>query len=310
MKRCERVNRLRLRVPKAAGAVMALALGWAAGVASAQQQDSSKVEIKATKVAGNVFMLEGSGGNIGVSAGPDGLLIVDDQFAPLAEKIRAALKPLSPGKLKFVLNTHWHGDHTGGNPEFGREAPIIAQTNVRKRLESGGHLIGRDVPPAKGDALPVVTFDESLSVWFNGEEIRVLHYPMGHTDGDSVILFTKSNVVHMGDDFFAGRFPFVDLDSGGDVEGLAKNIEQILKTLPPGVKLIPGHGPVSTIDGLKTYQRMLTESIAFVRSRVTAGKTLDQIQAEGLPAEWKSWAWEFISEKDWLGIVHRSVTKK
>ena len=279
------------------------------GVLLAQQQDLSKVEITTTHVAGNVYMLQGAGGNIGVSVGPDGILIVDDQFAPLAEKIRAALRKLGEGKLKFVLNTHWHGDHTGGNKEFGPEAPIIAQSNVRKRLQTEQKGRGRVFAPSPKEALPVITFDESLSVWFNGEEIRVLHYPRGHTDGDSVILFTGSNVLHMGDDFFSGMFPFVDLDSGGDVEGMARNVEAVLGKLPPGVKIIPGHGPLSGAEDLKTFHRMLSGSIVLVRSKMAAGKTLDQIQSEGMSDEWKSWGSGFISAKDWLEIVHRSLSR-
>src|SRR5262249_41334673 len=148
------------------------------------------------------------------------------------------------------------------------------------------HRPDREIPPMTGAGLPVITFDQSVSVWFNGEEIRAIHYPHGHTDGDAVIYFTKSNVVHMGDDFFAGRFPFVDIDSGGDVEGLSKAIGEILRTLPAGAKVIPGHGPVSDAEGLKAFSRMVDESLAFVRTRIKAGKTLEQIQAEGLPAEW------------------------
>ena len=280
-------------------------------VASAQD-DFSKVEIKATKVNGNVYVLEGAGGNIGVSVGPDGILIVDDQFAPLAEKIRAALKTLGEGKLKFILNTHWHGDHTGGNAEFGREAPIIAHDNVRKRLstEQRLELFKQTVPASPKEALPVITFDQSLSVHFNGEEIRVIHFPHGHTDGDSVIFFTNSNVIHMGDDFFAGRFPFVDLDSGGSVVGLTKNIAEIIPKIPAGAKLIPGHGPVSTVDDLKAYHRMLMETTEIVRKQMAAKKTLDQIKKEGLPAEWKSWGEGFIKTDVWLELVYRSLSQK
>src|SRR5687767_7655994 len=224
-------------------------------------QDFSKVEITTTKVAGNVHMLQGAGGNIGVSVGTDGILIVDDQFAPLADKIKAALKTLGSGRLKFVLNTHWHGDHTGGNAAFGPEAPIIAHENVRKRLAAGQQLRGQAIPPAPSEALPVVTFPGSLSVHFNGEEIQVIHYPHGHTDGDSVIFFTKSNVVHMGDHFFNGRFPFVDLASGGNVEGYARNVAAVLKQVPADAKVIPGHGPLASVDDLKRFHRMLTEKI-------------------------------------------------
>ena len=278
----------------------------------AQQTDYSKVQIKATKVAGNVYMLEGAGGNIGVSVGADGILIVDDEFAPLADKIRASLKALGQGKLRFILNTHWHGDHTGGNVAFGPDAPIIAHDNVRKRLstEQRSEFFKSTTPASPKEALPVITFDQSLSVHFNGEEIRAIHFPHGHTDGDSVIFFSKSNVVHLGDDFFAGSFPFVDLESGGSVEGLVKNIEELLGKIPAGAKLIPGHGPISTLDDLKSYHHMLVETTSIVRQKIVAGKTLEQIKSEGLPAEWKPWGAGFIKTDMWIEIVYRSLTKK
>jgi len=268
------------------------------GAAHHPQRDFANVEIRATPVAGAVHMLEGAGGNIGVSVGEDGILIVDDQFAPLADKIRAALKSLGEGKLRFVLNTHWHGDHTGGNASFGGEASILAHANVRKRLA--------DPPrgqPSPKEALPVVTFDESLSVHFNGEEIRMLHLPDGHTDGDSVIHFTGSNVVHMGDLFFAGRFPFIDLGSGGTVDGYVRNVETVLADVPADAKIIPGHGPLSTREDLAAFHRMLRETVRFVRERKAAGKSLADVQAEGLPAEWASWGWEFISAERWIEIA-------
>lgn len=274
------------------------------------QQDFSKVEMKATRVSGNVYMLEGAGGNIGVSVGPDGILIVDDQFAPLAEKIRAALSALSPGKLKFILNTHWHGDHTGSNKVFGPEAPIIAHTNVRKRLMTEQKIFGQTVPPEPKEAWPVITFDQSVSVHFNGEEIKAIHFPHGHTDGDSVIFFTGSNVVHMGDHLFTGRFPFVDLDSGGDVEGYANNVEAVIRQVPADVKIIPGHGPISTLDDLRAFHRMLVETTNIVRQRMAAGQSLDEIKAEGLPSEWESWGSGFIKTNPWIEIVYRSLTRK
>src|SRR3954465_3712737 len=226
----------------------------------AQQQDFSKVEIKVVPAAGNIYMLQGAGGNIGVSAGSDGILIVDDQFAPLAEKIRAALKGINQGKLRFVLNTHFHGDPTGGNPDFGTEATVGDQDNGRKRLGAGSVVHGNKTEPMVGPGLPVITFQESVSVHFNGEELRAIHYPHGHTAGDSLIFFTKSNVVHMGDDFFAGRFPFVDLESGGSVQGMAENVAKVLGEIPDDAKIIPGHGPLSTKADLKAFHRMLTET--------------------------------------------------
>ena len=281
-----------------------------AATAQAQQVDYSKVQIKATKVAGNVYMLEGSGGNIGVSVGDDGLLIVDDQFAPLADKIRAALRGIADKKLKFILNTHWHGDHTGGNVAFGPEATIIAHDNVRKRLATEQKILGNTTPPSPKEALPVITFDQSLSVHFNGEDIRAIHFPHGHTDGDSVIFFSASNVVHLGDDFFAGRFPFVDLESGGSVEGLIKNIGELVNKIPPTAKLIPGHGPISTLEDLKSYQRMLQQTTEIVRAKIAAGKTLDQIKSEGLPDEWKPWGVGFIKTDGWIETIYKSLTAK
>jgi cyclase len=276
---------------------------------AAQQQDFSKVEIKVFPAAGNIYMLEGAGGNIGVSAGSDGILIVDDQYAPLAEKIRAALKGINQGPLKFVLNTHFHGDHTGGNPTFGAEAPVIAQENVRKRLAAGSVIRGNRTEPMVGPGLPVITFQDSVSVHFNGEEIRVIHYPHGHTDGDSVIFFTKSNVVHMGDDFFAGRFPFVDLESGGSVQGMTAGVEKVLAQIPADAKVIPGHGPLSTVNDLKAYRHMLVATTAIVQKQIKAKKTLAQIQAQGLPPEWKEWGSGFIDTKTWIETIYNSLTQ-
>src|ERR1051326_5905778 len=213
--------------PKLSLSILALSLlVWARLSA---QQDFSKVEIKVTKVAGPVYMLEGMGGNIGVCAGEDGIVIVDDQFAPLAKKIRQALKGISDKPLKFVINTHFHGDHAGGNPEFSSEATIIAHENVRKRLQEGGTVGGNAVKPAAKEALPVVTFSDRASVHVNGEDIRAIHFPHGHTDGDSVIFFPKSNVVHMGDDFVTYGFPFVDANSGGTVGGMIEGCEKVLR---------------------------------------------------------------------------------
>lgn len=267
-------------------------------IAFAQQRDWSNVEIKVIHVAKNVYMLQGEGGNIGVSAGDDGLLIVDDQFAPLAPRIEAALKRLNPGQLKFLLNTHHHADHTGGNAHFGREAHIIAHENVRK------HLAG-----SAKEALPVITFDESLHLHFNGEEIRLTHLPRGHTDGDSIIYFTGANVIHMGDQFFSGRFPNIDLGGGGDVRGYIRNVEHVLNNLPPDVKLIPGHGPLSTAKELKELKEMLEETAGIVERQIAAGKSLEEIKATGLPEKWKGWAVPTMSTERWIEILYHGLTK-
>ena len=195
-----------------------LALVLVAFSAAAQDQDLSQVEMKVTQVSGHVYMLEGAGGNIAASVGEDGIVIVDDEFAPLADKIRAALKGITDKPVRFVINTHWHFDHTGGNEPFSQTSTVIAQDNVRKRLLAGGTMgnggsVKFDAKPAPRAALPIITFDHDLSVHLNGEDIRALHFPNGHTDGDSVIFFPQSNVVHMGDDFVTYGFPFVDLQA-------------------------------------------------------------------------------------------------
>ncbi len=269
--------------------------------AFAQQQDFSKVEIKTTKVAGNVYMLEGSGGNIGVSVGPDGVLIVDDQFAPLAEKIRAALEKLTQGRLRFVLNTHHHGDHTGGNAVFGETATIVAQSNVRKRLAANESL--------RRMALPVITFDETLSVHFNGEEIQAIHYPNGHTDGDGIIWFKTSNVVHLGDHMMTGSFPYIDNGAGGSADGWIRNIAAIIGKLPADIKIIPGHGRIASLDDLKQLHKGVVDATAFVRKHLGEGKDVAAIKAVGLPAELKVWGGSFITPDVWIETVARNTKK-
>jgi cyclase len=292
----------------AASALALLSVGGGTPAVDAQpQQDFSKVEVKAELAGGKVYMLTGSGGNIGALVGADGVLLVDDQFEPLAEKIRAALAAVGGAKLKLIVNTHWHFDHTGGNKVFGAEAPIIAQANVRQRMSVEQTVMGQKWPPSPEQALPVVTFDQSVTLYANGEEARVIHYPHGHTDGDSVVLFPRSNVVHMGDLFFAGRFPFVDLASGGSVQGLIADVKAVLATLPAGVKVIPGHGPLSTADDLKRYHEVLVETTAIVRDRMKAGKSLEAIQREGLPEKYAAWGGGFIDTKTWLQTVHDSL---
>jgi cyclase len=266
------------------------------------QGDLSNVQIKATPVAGNIHMLEGSGGNIGVSTGPDGVLIVDDQFAPLAEKITAAVEKLDQGPIKFVLNTHWHGDHTGGNAHFGKKAAIVAHANVRKRLA--------DKSGTAREALPVITFNDGTSVHLNGEEIRLIHLGPGHTDGDSIVHFTKSGVFHMGDLFFNGRFPYVDLGSGGDVAGLLKITESALQIIPANAKIIPGHGALATRADLEQYRDMLTDTIALVKKAHADGQSLADVKAAGMPEKYKTWGTGFINTSRWLEISYNSLGKK
>ena len=273
------------------------------------QRNWDGVKIEVTKVSGNVYMLTGSGGNIGVSAGDDGIVIVDDQYAPLAPKIREALRGITDKPLRFVLNTHFHGDHTGGNESFAKEATIIAHENVRKRLASGMNQPGREVPPAPTAALPVITFNSSATVHLNGEDIRAVHFPEGHTDGDAIIWFTKSGVVHMGDHFFNGLFPFIDVDAGGSVRGFLRNVGMVLGSLPDGVKIIPGHGPLGDKAALQRFADMLKGTVATVESGIRAGRTLDQMKSDKVLSEWDSWSWQFISTDVFLTTLYHELSK-
>ncbi len=274
-------------------------------------RDFTDVGLKTIHVSGNIYMLEGihgfAGGNIGVSIGDDGILIVDDQFSEMNEKIRAALARLKPGQPRFVLNTHWHGDHTGGNTDFSTNATIIAHHNVRKRLMHEQTNALATTPARPKQAWPVITFDESLTLHFNNETIKVLHLPNGHTDGDSIIYFTESNVVHMGDHYFAGTFPFVDIATGGNVLSFADNVKRAIDSVPDDVKIIPGHGPLSNKKELVIYHKMLHDSIQYVKQNVNKGMALEEILKKGLPDDLKPWASGFIKADSWITFIHQSI---
>jgi cyclase len=285
----------------------------AAIFSTAQNQDFSKVQMKVTKVSGNVYMIEGAGGNIGASVGDDGIVIVDDQYAPLADKIQAALKSITDKPVRFIINTHYHPDHTGGNAYFQKQAPIIAQDNVRKRLESGGGLgnagsIHRENPVAPPDALPIITFDHDITVHLNGEDIRALYFPAGHTDGDSIIFFPHSNVVHMGDDFVTYGFPFIDIEGGGSINGMIDGVAQVISQLPPDVKVIPGHGPLSTLDDVRAYLTMLKETRDAVQNAIKQGQTLDQMKQAKLLDPWKKYSGDFVNQDVFLETLYNSLT--
>jgi cyclase len=257
--------------------------------AFAQQQDFSKVEMKVRKITEHIYMLSGAGGNIGVSVGDDGIVIVDDEFAPLAPKIKEALKAITSKPVKFVINTHYHGDHTGGNEIFGRDGTIIAHDNARKRLESGTKVGADTIPPAAKGALPVVTFNDRASLFVNGEEIRLVHLPHGHTDGDTMVVFTKSNVVHLGDDYFLGSFPFVDLDNGGSLRGIIANLEMIYPTLDKDVRIIPGHGGLGDKPALNEFINMLKGTVAIMNEAIQRGETLDDVLKNRTLVAWSNW---------------------
>lgn len=285
-------------------------------VARAQEQDFSKVQMKVTKVSGNIYMLEGAGGNIAASVGEDGIVIVDDEFAPLAEKIAAALKNLNitDKPVRFVINTHYHGDHTGGNANFAKDgSTLIAQDNVRKRLEAGG-VAGNggsakmENKPAEKAALPIITFEHDVTVHLNGEDIRALHFPAGHTDGDAIIYFPKNNVVHMGDDFVRYGFPFIDVAAGGSVRGMIAACEKSIAQLPADVKIIPGHGALSNPDDVRVYVKMLKETSAAVQAALDAHKSLDQMKKEKILAPWSKFSSEAQNEDVFTETLYYSLT--
>jgi glyoxylase-like metal-dependent hydrolase (beta-lactamase superfamily II) len=288
------------------------ALATVAGAPFAQQQDLSKVEIKVTKVSGNVYMLEGAGGNIAASVGDDGIVIVDDQFAPLADKIRAALKGITDKPLRFIINTHYHFDHTGGNLPF-HDATIIAHDNVRKRLAQdntvgNGGSMKMPQPASPPEALPVITFQHDVTLHVNGEDIHALHAPSGHTDGDSLVFFPKSNVLHTGDDFVRYGFPFIDIGGGGSSKGMIEALEMAMAQVPADVKVIPGHGALSTVTDVRDFVKMLKETRAAVEKEVKAGRTLQQIQQAKVLAPWQKFSGDFVSTDLFIETLYNELT--
>jgi glyoxylase-like metal-dependent hydrolase (beta-lactamase superfamily II) len=301
-----------LRTPLPVVSLCALGL---AAPALAQAPDFSKIQSRVARVAGNVYMIDGTGGfaggNIGVSVGEDGVLIVDDQFAPLAPKIQAALKEVTDKPVRFVLNTHWHGDHTHGNSVFGQTATVIAHDNVRTRMAADEYFNGPpDKAPTPKAALPVITFSEQATVHVNDEEIRALHTPPGHTDGDTSVFFTKSNVVHLGDNFFNGMFPFVDLESGGSTRGMIAAVEQVLAQVKADTKVIPGHGPVATVEELRAYAAMLKDSVALVEAGIKKGQTLEQLQKAKVLAKYDAQGGGFLKPEVFIQQIYNDLTGK
>ena len=261
---------------------IALLLSIVALASAAQaQQDMSKVEIKAEQLAPGVAVLFGAGGNIGVSYGEDGTVLIDDQFAPLTGKIQTAIAGLGASPVKFLINTHWHGDHTGGNENFGKAgAVIMAHDNVRVRMASDQKTGFGEIKASPKAALPVITYAEGLKLHLNGEEVRVVSVPPAHTDGDSIVHWTKSNVIHMGDLYFNKvTFPFVDRGGGGDVRGVIIAADKALAMADDATKIIPGHGPVATKADLKAYRDMVSEIVSRVEKAAKEGKTLAEVKA-------------------------------
>jgi glyoxylase-like metal-dependent hydrolase (beta-lactamase superfamily II) len=285
-----------------------------AAVAYGQERDFDKVTIKTTKITESVYMLEGSGGNIGVSVGDDGVVVIDDQFAPLTPKIQAAITAISPKPIKFVLNTHWHGDHVGGNENLASAgAVIVAHDNVRKRMSVGQfmEIMKTQVPPAPPKALPVVTFTTDVTLHVNGEDLHVVSVGPAHTDGDAIVVFPKAKVVHMGDTFMTVSYPFVDLASGGNLDGFVTAADKVLGMVDASFKIIPGHGVLSSKAELKAWRDMVAAISARVKKQISAGKTLEAIQKQKITAEWdEKWGQGFIKPDQVVEFAFKSATAK
>ncbi len=274
---------------------------------SAQQ---TQPKITMAPVAGPVYVLQGGGGNIAVVADSGGIFMIDAMEEPLAAQIRNLIKDLpGGGRVRVLLNTHWHADHTGGNKAFGPEASILSQENVRSLLSKDQDVLGRTVKALPASALPNITFSDKLTAYAGGEMIRLVHYPNAHTDGDSVAFFDHLKIVHMGDMFFNRTFPFLDVANGGDIDNWVRELDVILAALPPDAKIIPGHGAVCGPEELRSFRQMLADSAEIVRKEMQAGKKLEEIKAAGLPARFSPWARGFMDVPRWLELVYRSLEK-
>jgi cyclase len=283
----------RLRFPRLWIAAIAAPVLLSQAPPPLRAQNFDTVQVTATKVAGNVHMLVGSGGNIGLMAGDDAAFVVDDQFAPLTPKILAAIKAITPQPVRFVMNTHWHFDHTGGNENMGQAGALIfAQENVRKRMSTDQFIeaFNRKQPASPHGALPVVTFTDTVSFHLNGDSIVVFHVAPAHTDGDAMVMFAKANVVHTGDVFVSAGFPFVDRSSGGTINGIIAATERLLTVTNAETKIIPGHGPLSDRARVKAYHDMLVVTRDRMRKEIAAKHTVDQVLASKITAEY---------DKDW-----------
>jgi glyoxylase-like metal-dependent hydrolase (beta-lactamase superfamily II) len=278
---------------------------------SLRAQNFDTVQVRATPVAGSVYILVGSGGNIGLVVGTDAVFMVDDQFAPLTPKVLAAIRAITPDPVRFVVNTHWHFDHTGGNENMEKAGALIfAHENVRRRMSTDQFIeaLDRKEPAAPHAALPVITFTDTVSFHLNGDSIIVFHVPPAHTDGDAVVLFTKANVVHTGDLFVSDRFPFVDLSSGGSIHGIIGAAERIMLATNAQTKIIPGHGPLADRARLKAYHDMLYVIRDRMRREIAARRTIEQVLASKITADYDA-EWPLNRER-FLRLLYQELSAR
>ena len=276
---------------------------------AAQTDRFQNVQIRVERVAPGVAVLFGRGGNIGLSYGADGNIIIDDHYAPLTERILAAIRTLDPGPVRFVINTHWHGDHTGGNENVARTgAVIVAHDNVRRRMSMEQLVRGEIVQPSPSGALPVVTFSEGVTFHLNGDDLRVLHVANAHTDGDALVYFTHANVLHMGDVFWSGMLPFIDLDSGGSIDGMIAGVQQGIDIANDQTVVVPGHGPIGRKADLEHFRDMLIAVRNRIGQGIAAGRTLEQLKAEG-HADAYAHQGDFITGASFTETVYRSLMR-
>lgn len=291
--------------------LLALLLLTAAAPLSAQNFDS--VQIRTVPLSRGLAMLMGAGGNMAVSYGDDATFLIDDQFAPLTPKIVAAIAALTPHATRFVINTHFHGDHSGGNENFGGTgAVIVAHENVRRRMstEQFSKIFNRTTPPSPRIALPIVTFTDAVTFFQNGEDISVFHVNNAHTDGDAIVWFRSANVIHMGDTYFRERYPFIDVDGGGSIEGIVTAADRVLAMIDANTKVIPGHGEVSTKAELTEYRNVMAAARDRVKKLIAQGKTLEQAVAEKPLADYDAkWGGGFIKPDVFLKLLYASYGK-
>ncbi len=282
-------------------------------VTQAQQGDMSDVQIQVNQLTDNVYVLFGAGGNIGLSVGEDGAFLIDDQFAPLSEKITEAIATVTDKPVSFLLNTHHHPDHTGGNENFGEAgAMIVAHENVYERLteEQVINFFNMTIPPAPEVALPVITFTDEMTFHWNGDNINIFHAATAHTDGDSIVYFEKANVVHMGDLFFNGMYPFIDLDAKGSIAGMVAGVARVLEMIDENTQVIPGHGPMATAEDLQAYYDMLVTVQDRVQNQIDKGKSKEDIIAAGLTKDFDdAWGNGILQPDQWVVLVYESIIK-